>query len=169
MATRRTNDTNAVSVNSNASVFFKPIVDTEKIALETAEHHRQTIKFDVLTNTSDIRRVDTDDWEYLESEAARFFQTTKILFYYDGKKRKEYSFCGNAMQVLEEIRKFESEVITEHTAAYADRDAITIDEIQYNGFCWKSKKTGQHCAIYCVTDDEIQEQIDCSDVTDWDE
>ena len=167
MATRRTNDTNAVSVNS-ASVFFKPIVDTEKIALETAERHRLTIKFDVLTNTSDIRRIDTDDWEYLESEAARFFQTTKILFYYDGKKRKEYSFCGNAMQVLEEIRKFQTEVINEHTAAYADKDGIDIDNVHYSGFCWKSKKTGQSCAIYCVTEEEINEQLDCSDVK-WDE
>ena len=140
MATRRTN---AVSVNSNESVFFKPIVDTERIAIETAERHKLTIKFDVLTNTSDIRRVDTDEWTFLNSEAERFFHTSKIIFYYDGQQRKEYSFCGNAMQVLEEIRKFESEVITEHTAAYADRDAITIDEIQYNGFCWKSKKTGQ--------------------------
>ena len=168
---RTTNNTNTIAQTNNTSapesVFFKPIVDTERIALETAERHRQTIKFDVLTNTSDVRRVDTDEWVYLNSEAERFFQATKIIFYYDGKKRKEYSFCGNAMQVLEEIRKFQTEVINEHTAAYTDKDGIDIGNVHYSGFCWKSKKTGMHCGLYCCTDDEFQQQYDVSD-TDWD-
>lgn len=158
--TRTTNNsTNTIAqANNNTSIpnFFTAYLDSDKIAAETAEDTRKAIINAVITNTSKNHRVTIDEYSsILEEEAKRFVCSTHIYFYVDGHCKKEFSFIDNIQKVLKELQRLYIEVIIPHGAAYTDKDFVTINDVRYAGFCWKSASNGTHCGLYCVTDDEI--------------
>ena len=171
MARTTNNNTNTIAqTNNNTSIpnLFTAYLDSDKIASETAEDTRRAIKNSILTNTSIIRRVTVDEKAYLDEKAERFICATRIYFYMDGHCKKQFSFINNMQEVLKEIQRLYTDVVIAHGAAYEDEDSVTINDIRHEGFCWKSTTNGVHCGLYCVTEEEVNEQLDCSDVK-WDE